>query len=135
MKELIRQNARRFRKPPLGPIGSLIKLRRAVCARPDFDCARAAEYAVSKCLSDWWCDNHEDGRTLQALLREARLPAVNTIVSAFRDRAYDDLVHMREGKDHVRLVDCFEYAEPGVINVLVDVLGIEGLALGAREAR
>lgn len=134
IKELIRKHARLFRVVPVGPIGSMLKLRTSVTARGDFDASVAAEFAVAKVLDQFWCDNHEDARALQKLMRDNNKSPVNIIVAQFRDRVHAGLRVPPEGKDYVRLVDCFECTQsPAVLNVLVDVASIDGVVVMAQE--
>ncbi len=133
IKQLIANNARRFNKPPRGPIGSLLRLRPEAVQHPDFNASKAAELLVSKVLRNFWCDNQEDNRTFRALLKSNNIEVPHTIVSRFRDNPYADLRVPPLSNDYVRAVDCFVFDPPDALNVVVDVTNIEGVVI-VREA-
>ncbi|XP_072266188.1 structural maintenance of chromosomes protein 6 [Pyxicephalus adspersus] len=74
----------RFRKKPIGPLGSCIRLK-----DPQLDLA--VESCLKALLLAFCCDNHQDERTLQNLMSKefprGQRPLI--IVNEFRDRVYN----------------------------------------------
>nr|DBA25753.1 TPA: hypothetical protein GDO54_010103 [Pyxicephalus adspersus] len=81
----------RFRKKPIGPLGSCIRLK-----DPQLDLA--VESCLKALLLAFCCDNHQDERTLQNLMSKefprGQRPLI--IVNEFRDRVYNNNVEARE---------------------------------------
>ncbi len=129
VRDLIKKHAREFRRPPIGPLGTCIKLRQSTFTvnGQTLDVTVVMELQLAKLLPCFWCDNHDDNMTLQRLVDAERVgPPIRTLVQAFRDTVYNDLVMPAEHKDYVRMMDCLECEPRGVFNVLVDQLQIEG---------
>lgn len=61
----LRQNARKFRRPPKGPLGAMIKLR-------DYRWARSVESCLGfSTLVAFIVDNQEDAHTFKTIMRTA----------------------------------------------------------------
>ncbi|XP_040204493.1 structural maintenance of chromosomes protein 6 [Rana temporaria] len=114
----------RFRKKPIGPLGSCIRLK-----DPQLDLA--VESCLKSLLLAFCCDNHQDERTLQNLMsREfphGQRPSI--IVNEFRDRVYDVSQRAAHHPNYPTVFTALEIENPVVANCLIDMRGIETVLL------
>lgn len=114
----------RFRKKPIGPLGSCIRLK-----DPQHDLA--VESCLKSLLLAFCCDNHQDERTLQNLMsREfphGQRPSI--IVNEFRDRVYDVSQRAAFHPNYPTVFTALEVEHPVVANCLIDMRGIETVLL------
>ncbi|KAM5164061.1 structural maintenance of chromosomes protein 6 [Mantella aurantiaca] len=114
----------RFRKKPIGPLGSCIRLK-----DPQLDLA--VESCLKSLLLAFCCDNHQDERTLQNLMsrqfQHGQRPSI--IVNEFRDRVYDVSHRAVNHPEHPTVLTALEVDNPVVANCLIDMRGIETVLL------
>ncbi|CAI9596748.1 unnamed protein product [Staurois parvus] len=115
----------RFRKKPIGPLGSCIRLK-----DPQLDLA--VESCLKSLLLAFCCDdNHQDERTLQNLMSRdfphGHRPSI--IVNEFRDRVYDVSQRAVYHHNYPTVFTALEIENPVVANCLIDMRAIETVLL------
>uniref|UniRef100_A0A3B3E1R5 Structural maintenance of chromosomes protein 6 n=2 Tax=Oryzias melastigma TaxID=30732 RepID=A0A3B3E1R5_ORYME len=116
--------AGRFRKKPIGPIGSCISLK-------DASAAVAVECCLRSFLKAFCCDNYRDEAVLQELMTRfyPRGTRPQIIVSPFTDKLYN--VHGRKARhpDFRSVLDVITATSPVILNCLIDMRGIESILI------
>uniref|UniRef100_A0A8C7VVB6 Structural maintenance of chromosomes protein 6 n=1 Tax=Oncorhynchus mykiss TaxID=8022 RepID=A0A8C7VVB6_ONCMY len=122
-----------FRKKPVGPLGYCIRLK-------DHEQALAVEKCLGSLMVAFTCDNHEDEKLLQGLMRGyyqgGRRPQI--ITCQFFNRVHDTSRRAVNHPDYPSVLQSLEIEDPVVANCLIDQRGIETILLikvGPAEAR
>lgn len=124
--------ARKFKRPPKGPLGALLKLR-----DPQWDLA--TESCLRMALRAFLCDNDQDARVLRGLMAQVmgneRKPPI--IVSSYMGKVYNYAREALQSNKYVSLLDNLDIEDPDVINCLIDQRTVEKIALipSNQEAR
>ncbi|XP_041716300.1 structural maintenance of chromosomes protein 6-like [Coregonus clupeaformis] len=113
-----------FRKKPVGPLGYCIRLK-------DHEQALAVEKCLGSLMLAFTCDNHEDERLLQGLMRGYcqgdRRPQI--ITCQFFNRVHDTSRRAVKHPDYPSVLQSLEIEDPVVANCLIDQRGIESILL------
>ncbi|XP_038596243.1 structural maintenance of chromosomes protein 6 [Tachyglossus aculeatus] len=114
----------RFTQKPVGPLGACIHLR-------DPELALAVESCLKGLLLAFCCHNHNDERTLQALMRKFCPPGSRPqiIVSEFRSQMYDVRHRAVYHPNHPTVLTALDMDNAVVANSLIDMRGIETILL------
>ncbi|XP_064486253.1 structural maintenance of chromosomes protein 6-like [Ornithodoros turicata] len=116
--------ARKFRKPPKGPLGSLLKLK-------DSQWDLATESCLRNVLRAFLCDNDQDSRMLRMIMGQVmgneRKPPI--IVSSYMGKVYDYRREAVHSKRYISVLENLDIEDPDVINCLIDQRSIEKIAL------
>ncbi|RVE57610.1 hypothetical protein OJAV_G00218000 [Oryzias javanicus] len=116
--------AGRFRRRPIGPIGSCISLKEAAAAV-------AVECCLRSFLKAFCCDNYRDEAVLQELMTRfyPRGTRPQIIVSPFTDKLYN--VHGRKARhpEFRSVLDVITATSPVILNCLIDMRGIESILI------
>ncbi|NWT19870.1 SMC6 protein, partial [Vireo altiloquus] len=121
-----------FIKKPLGPLGALIHPK-------DPELILAIESCLKGLLQAFCCDNHNDERTLQFLMKKhfslAHRPQI--IVTKFQKNIYDTSQRAVHHPEFPSVLTALEIDNPVVANCLIDMRGIETILLikSSRKAR
>lgn len=135
----IERQKSKFHKPPIGPLGYVIKLK-------DNRWNLAAEHSLRSILNTFIVHDMHDQQLLNELIRRSRLDRqVSVIISAYADRMYNitrpddnvltlsDLIEIDwpfiKSSFPIRYDDILNQFESTVLNVLVDQSSIERLVL------
>lgn len=123
----------KFKQKPVGPIGVCIKLK-------DAKWALAVESCLKNLVFAFCCDNHEDERILQQIMKascnnEERKPSI--IVSKFCRKIYDVSRYCVRSDQYSSILQMLDIIDPVVANCLIDQCSIESILLieDNREAR
>ncbi|NXD26885.1 SMC6 protein, partial [Spelaeornis formosus] len=122
----------RFRKKPLGPLGTLVHPK-------DPELSLAIESCLKGLLQAFCCDNHSDERTLQFLMSKyythGHRPQI--IISKFQNKIYDTSQRAVHHPEFPSVLTALEIDNPVVANCLIDMRGIETVLLikNSRRAR
>uniref|UniRef100_A0A674AC73 Structural maintenance of chromosomes protein 6 n=1 Tax=Salmo trutta TaxID=8032 RepID=A0A674AC73_SALTR len=112
-----------FRKKPVGPLGYCIRLK-------DHEQALAVEKCLGSLMVAFTCDNHEDEKLLQGLMRGyyqgGRRPQI--ITCQFFNRVHDTSRAVNH-PDYPSVLQSLEIEDPVVANCLIDQRGIETILL------
>ncbi|KAJ8009718.1 hypothetical protein DPEC_G00094450 [Dallia pectoralis] len=113
-----------FRKKPVGPLGYCIRLK-------DHEQAQAVESCLGALMMAFTCDNHEDEKLLQGLMRghfqSGRRPQI--ITSQFFNRVHDTSRRAVNHPDYPSVLQSLEIEDPVVANCLIDQRSIECVLL------
>ncbi|KAL0967799.1 hypothetical protein UPYG_G00257070 [Umbra pygmaea] len=113
-----------FRKKPVGPLGYCIRLN-------DHEQAMAVESCLGSLMLAFTCDNYEDEKRLQGLMRghfqAGRRPQI--ITSQFFNRVHDTSRRAVNHPDYPSVLQSLEIEDPVVTNCLIDQRGIESILL------
>ncbi|XP_055741190.1 structural maintenance of chromosomes protein 6-like isoform X2 [Salvelinus fontinalis] len=113
-----------FRKKPVGPLGYCIRLK-------DYEQALAVEKCLGSLMVAFTCDNHEDEKLLQGLMRGyyqgGRRPQI--ITCQFINRVHDTSRRAVNHPDYPSVLQSLEIEDPVVANCLIDQRGIETILL------
>uniref|UniRef100_A0A8C8M7R7 Structural maintenance of chromosomes protein 6 n=1 Tax=Oncorhynchus tshawytscha TaxID=74940 RepID=A0A8C8M7R7_ONCTS len=113
-----------FRKKPVGPLGYCIRLK-------DHEQALAVEKCLGSLMVAFTCDNHEDEKLLQGLMRGyyqgGRRPQI--ITCQFFNRVHDTSRRAVNHPDYPSVLQSLEIEDPVVANCLIDQRGIETILL------
>ncbi|KAL5021926.1 hypothetical protein ScPMuIL_001081, partial [Solemya velum] len=122
----------RFRKRPIGPIGSCFQLR-----EPQW--ALAIESCLGGLIQSFCCHCHEDARVLDQIFnrtcRDRSRPSI--IVCEFKDKLHDISSRRVQSGKYISVVDILEIENPVIARCLIDQRNIENIILipDGREAR
>uniref|UniRef100_A0A8C7H4Q0 Structural maintenance of chromosomes protein 6 n=1 Tax=Oncorhynchus kisutch TaxID=8019 RepID=A0A8C7H4Q0_ONCKI len=112
-----------FRKKPVGPLGYCIRLK-------DHEQALAVEKCLGSLMVAFTCDNHEDEKLLQGLMRGyyqgGRRPQI--ITCQFFNRVHDTSRAVNH-PDYPSVLQSLEIEDPVVANCLIDQRGIETILI------
>ncbi|KAL3090017.1 hypothetical protein niasHS_006469 [Heterodera schachtii] len=124
--KLIEMNRESFRRLPIGPIGSFIKLR-------DQKWANAVEFHMKKTLSAFICDSSEDRAALDDIFKRNGLDPPEIITAAFSDTKFD--IRDQEPPSEYLTIErvLTDDIEPTVYNILVDLKYIESTLLVEKD--
>nr|XP_043614248.1 structural maintenance of chromosomes protein 6B [Erigeron canadensis] len=117
--QAIERNYRRFRKPPIGPIGAHLAL-----IHGD-KWAVAVENALGKLLNAFIVTNHEDMHILRSCAREVNYHYLQIIIHDFARPRLQIPEHMLPQTNHPTVLSAIQSDSPTVVNVLVDSGGAE----------
>ncbi|KAM0053457.1 putative structural maintenance of chromosomes protein [Helianthus debilis subsp. tardiflorus] len=117
--QVIERNHRRFKKPPIGPIGSHVAL-----IQGD-KWAVAVENAIGKLLNAFIVTDHKDSLVLRSCAREANYPYLQIIIYDFSIPRLQIPHHMLPQTNHPTTISVIQSDSPTVVNVLVDMGGAE----------
>uniref|UniRef100_A0A8C7H5N4 Structural maintenance of chromosomes protein 6 n=2 Tax=Oncorhynchus kisutch TaxID=8019 RepID=A0A8C7H5N4_ONCKI len=113
-----------FRKKPVGPLGYCIRLK-------DHEQALAVEKCLGSLMVAFTCDNHEDEKLLQGLMRGyyqgGRRPQI--ITCQFFNRVHDTSRRAVNHPDYPSVLQSLEIEDPVVANCLIDQRGIETILI------
>ncbi|XP_064487285.1 structural maintenance of chromosomes protein 6-like [Ornithodoros turicata] len=116
--------ARKFRKPPKGPLGSLLKLK-------DSQWDLATESCLRGVLLAFLCDNDQDARTLRSVMGQVmgneRKPSI--IVSSYMGKIYNYEREALRSNRYISVLENLDIEDPDVVNCLIDQRSIEKIAL------
>ncbi|EJW81776.1 SMC family domain-containing protein, partial [Wuchereria bancrofti] len=118
---LIKQNAAKFSKKPVGPIGAYIRIK-------DDSWALAVEQCLRHLLSVWLCDNVHDRNILDSILQSHNIRAVGYIISKFLESRYD-ITLFEPPSEYLTVARMVTIANDNVFNVLVDQTQMESILL------
>ncbi|KAM6582092.1 hypothetical protein CsatB_009094 [Cannabis sativa] len=111
----IERHHRRFRKPPIGPIGAHLTLVKGDKWAP------AVEQALGRLLSAFIVTDHKDCLLLRSCAKEANYNYVQIIIYDFSRPRLDIPQHMLPRTSHPTTLSCLHSESHTVLNVLVDV--------------
>ncbi|VDM38485.1 unnamed protein product [Toxocara canis] len=118
---LVEANASLFKRKPIGPIGNYV---RVLEERYEL----AVEVAFSALLRAFVCDNWQDNKTFEKLLRNHNIKPPIRIISKFTNERYKTETH-EPAAGLVTVLRQIEVSETNVFNALVDQLRIESILL------
>ncbi|KAM6598417.1 hypothetical protein CsatA_018026 [Cannabis sativa] len=111
----IERHHRRFKKPPIGPIGAHLTLVKGDKWAP------AVEQALGRLLSAFIVTDHKDCLLLRSCAKEANYNYVQIIIYDFSRPRLDIPQHMLPRTSHPTTLSCLHSESHTVLNVLVDV--------------
>uniref|UniRef100_A0A3P8YQ33 Structural maintenance of chromosomes protein 6 n=1 Tax=Esox lucius TaxID=8010 RepID=A0A3P8YQ33_ESOLU len=113
-----------FRKKPVGPLGYCIRLN-------DHEQAQAVECCLGALMVAFTCDNHDDEKQLQRLMRDRFQPGKRPqiITSPFFNRVHDTSQRAVYHSNYPSVLQSLEIEDPVVANCLIDQRGIECILL------
>ncbi|KAL8233115.1 hypothetical protein R6Q57_002893 [Mikania cordata] len=117
--QAIERNHHRFKKPPIGPIGSHVAL-----IHGD-KWAVAVENAIGKLLNAFIVTDHKDSLLLRSCAREANYSYLQIIIYDFSIPRLQIPNHMLPQTNHPTTISVIQSDSPTVVNVLVDMGGAE----------
>uniref|UniRef100_A0A8C7XFD9 Structural maintenance of chromosomes protein 6 n=1 Tax=Oryzias sinensis TaxID=183150 RepID=A0A8C7XFD9_9TELE len=113
-----------FKHKPRGPLGYLISLK-------DSELALAVEICLKNQLHAFTCDNYEDEKLLQDLMKKCypsgRRPSI--ITSPFFPKVHDTRRRAVNHPEFPSVLQALEIEDPVVANCLIDQRGIESILL------
>ncbi|CAN7939185.1 unnamed protein product, partial [Ixodes hexagonus] len=113
-----------FRKPPKGPLGSLLKLK-------DQRWDLATESCLKGLLYTFLVDNDRDAKLLFQLMGRVmgrdKKPAI--VTSSYLGRAYNTREKGMRSSKTISVLENLDIQDPDVINILIDQRGVERVAL------
>uniref|UniRef100_H2MFQ8 Structural maintenance of chromosomes protein 6 n=2 Tax=Oryzias latipes TaxID=8090 RepID=H2MFQ8_ORYLA len=113
-----------FKHKPRGPLGYLISLK-------DSELALAVEICLKNQLHAFTCDNYEDEKVLQDLMKKCypsgRRPSI--ITSPFFPKVHDTRRRAVNHPEFPSVLQALEIEDPVVANCLIDQRGIESILL------
>ncbi|KAK6103835.1 RecF/RecN/SMC N terminal domain family protein [Brugia pahangi] len=118
---LIKQNAAKFSKKPIGPIGAYIRIK-------DDSWALAVEHCLRHLLSVWLCDNVHDRNILDSILQSYNIRTVGYIISKFLESRYD-ITSFEPPSEYLTVARMITVTNDNVFNVLVDQTQMESILL------
>ncbi|VDK50445.1 unnamed protein product [Gongylonema pulchrum] len=119
--KIIEQNAGKFTRKPIGPIGAYIELK-------DNSWAVAIEQCLRNLLPAFLCDNMQDRNILANLLRKSNILSFTCIVAKFTDRRYATASNEPLQK-YITVARQVVISDDNVFNALVDQGQIESVLL------
>jgi len=116
------QKCKGFMKPPIGPLGSYIKMKYWLrSGRSGADLRRAVEGELGNLLTCFLCDNSADQQKLYKLLQNMNLSSIPQILTCKftenKHNIFDSVVHMNKFNT---LIDCVEISNANVFNRVVN---------------
>ncbi|VDK67050.1 unnamed protein product [Litomosoides sigmodontis] len=121
ISNLIKQNAAKFSKKPIGPIGAYIRLK-------DDSWALAVEQCLRHLLSVWICDNVSDRNILDSILQKCNIRGVGYIISKFSESRYNTTL-FEPPPEYITVARMLTIKDHNVFNVLVDQTQMESILL------
>ncbi|CAG9540602.1 unnamed protein product [Cercopithifilaria johnstoni] len=118
---LIKQNAVKFSKKPIGPIGAYIRIK-------DDSWALAVEHCLRHLLSVWLCDNVQDRNILDSILQKYNIRAMGYIISKFSESRYN-ITLFEPPSEYLTVARMVTVMDDNVFNVLVDQTQMESILL------
>ncbi|XP_065648710.1 structural maintenance of chromosomes protein 6 isoform X2 [Hydra vulgaris] len=122
----------RFQKKPVGPLGSLVKIK-------DYAWVLAVEKCIGQAMPSYACDNGQDMIVLKQIFNQkcGRDKHPSIIVSPFSDGIYDTSRNRPNPSTYPSVMDLLEFENSVVANTFIDQCGIESIILIAdpKEAR
>uniref|UniRef100_A0A0R3RS00 SMC_N domain-containing protein n=1 Tax=Elaeophora elaphi TaxID=1147741 RepID=A0A0R3RS00_9BILA len=118
---LIKQNAAKFSKRPIGPIGAYIRIK-------DDSWALAVEFCLRHLLSVWLCDNVQDRNILDSILQKYNIRGVGYIISKFSKSWYNTTL-FEPPSEYLTVARMVTVTDNNVFNVLVDQTQMESILL------
>uniref|UniRef100_A0A1I7VKY6 SMC_N domain-containing protein n=1 Tax=Loa loa TaxID=7209 RepID=A0A1I7VKY6_LOALO len=118
---LIKQNAAKFSKKPIGPIGAYIRIK-------DESWALAVEHCLRHLLSVWLCDNVQDRNILDSILQKYNIRTMGYIISKFSESRYD-ITLFEPPSEYLTVARMMTVTDDNVFNVLVDQTQMESILL------
>uniref|UniRef100_A0A1J3I1T9 Structural maintenance of chromosomes protein 6 n=1 Tax=Noccaea caerulescens TaxID=107243 RepID=A0A1J3I1T9_NOCCA len=115
----IERHHNRFRKPPIGPIGSHVTLVNGN------KWASAVEQALGNLLNAFIVTDHKDSLTLRGCANEAGYRNLKIIIYDFSRPRLNIPRHMVPQTEHPTILSVLHSDNPTVLNVLVDVNSVE----------
>ncbi|PWA72766.1 P-loop containing nucleoside triphosphate hydrolases superfamily protein [Artemisia annua] len=112
--QVIERNHRRFRKPPIGPIGSHLALTHGD------KWAVAVEHAIGKLFNSFIVTDHKDFLLLRSCAREANYHNLNIIIFDFSIPRFQIESQKLPHTNHPTTLSVIQSDSPTVLNVLVD---------------
>ncbi|XP_069742475.1 structural maintenance of chromosomes protein 6-like isoform X2 [Narcine bancroftii] len=120
----------RFRKKPVGPLGTCFKLK-----YPEL--ALAVESCLKGLLLSFCCDNYKDEQVLQTLMSRyfssGKRPQIN--VGEFSDQIYNVKSRAAHHPEFPTVFEALEIDNPVVTNCLIDMRNIERVLLISSNSR
>ncbi|XP_072107385.1 structural maintenance of chromosomes protein 6-like [Mobula birostris] len=120
----------RFRKKPVGPLGTCLRLK-----YPEL--ALAVESCLRGLLLSFCCDNYKDEQVLQTLMSRyfnaGRRPQIN--VCEFSNQVYNIKDRAARHPEFPTVLDALEIDNPVVTNCLIDLRNIEKVLLISSNSR
>ncbi|TKY67999.1 Structural maintenance of chromosomes protein 6A [Spatholobus suberectus] len=116
---IIERYHRRFKMPPIGPIGAHLKLLHGN------KWAIALEYAIGKWLKSFIVTDHTDFRLLKQCAKEANYGHLQIIIYDFSTPRLTIPLHMLPDTDHPTVLSVLQCENHTVTNVLVDLGNVE----------
>nr|AAD54769.1 SMC-like protein [Arabidopsis thaliana]AAD54770.1 SMC-like protein [Arabidopsis thaliana] len=117
--QAIERNHRRFRKPPIGPIGSHVTLVNGN------KWASSVEQALGTLLNAFIVTDHKDSLTLRGCANEANYRNLKIIIYDFSRPRLNIPRHMVPQTEHPTIFSVIDSDNPTFLNVLVDQSGVE----------
>ncbi|EYU24946.1 hypothetical protein MIMGU_mgv1a002784mg [Erythranthe guttata] len=117
--QAIERHQHKFSSPPIGPIGTHVKLEHGDMW------SIAVENAVGRVLNAFIVTDHKDARILRACAREANYNHLQIIIYDFSRPRLDIPRHMLPQTNHPTAFSVIHSDNPTVLNVLVDVASAE----------
>ncbi|KAL8049896.1 hypothetical protein ABFX02_06G048500 [Erythranthe guttata] len=117
--QAIERHQHKFSSPPIGPIGTHLKLEHGDMW------SIAVENAVGRVLNAFIVTDHKDARILRACAREANYNHLQIIIYDFSRPRLDIPRHMLPQTNHPTAFSVIHSDNPTVLNVLVDVASAE----------
>ncbi|KAH0934870.1 hypothetical protein HID58_011987 [Brassica napus] len=117
--QAIERHHRRFKKPPIGPIGSHVTLINGN------KWASAVEQALGNMLNAFIVTDHKDSLTLRSCANEANYKNLRIIIYDFSRPRLNIPRHMIPQTEHPTILSVLHSDNPTVLNVLVDVSNVE----------
>nr|DAD47780.1 TPA_asm: hypothetical protein HUJ06_017718 [Nelumbo nucifera] len=111
----IERHHKKFRRPPIGPIGAHVTL-----ANGDM-WAQAVENAIGKLLNAFIVTDHRDNLLLRECAREANYNHLQIIIYDFARPRLNIPSHMLPQTKHPTTLSVLHFDNPTVMNVLVDM--------------
>ncbi|KAL0874759.1 hypothetical protein Bca101_024464 [Brassica carinata] len=115
----IERHHRRFKMPPIGPLGAHVTLANGN------KWASAVEQALGNLLNAFIVTNHEDLITLRGCGKEANYNNLKIIIYDFSRPRLIIPRHMVPQTEHPTILSVLHSENHTVLNVLVDVMGVE----------
>nr|GEU95931.1 structural maintenance of chromosomes protein 6B-like isoform X1 [Tanacetum cinerariifolium] len=112
--QVIERNYRKFRKPPIGPIGSHLALTHGD------KWAVAVEHAIGKLFNSFIVTDHKDFLLLKTCAREANYHNLKIIIFDFSIPRFQIESHRLPHTNHPTTLSVIQSDSPTVLNVLVD---------------
>ncbi|XP_010523157.1 PREDICTED: structural maintenance of chromosomes protein 6B-like [Tarenaya hassleriana] len=117
--QAIERHHHKFRSPPIGPIGAHVMLVNGNKWAP------AVELAVGNLLNAFIVTNHKDSLALRGCAREANYNNLRIIIYDFSRPRLNIPSHMLPQTEHPTVLSVLHSDNPTVLNVLVDLSGVE----------
>ncbi|XP_011621369.1 structural maintenance of chromosomes protein 6B isoform X1 [Amborella trichopoda] len=111
---VIEMHYRKFKKPPIGPIGAHVSLKK------DDSWALAIEHAIGKLLNSFVVTDHKDSLLLRECAREANYPNLHIFIYDFDRPLLNIPSHMLPNTKHPTTISAIHTDIATIFNVLID---------------